>query len=135
VVESISSEIKQPGTDDGALLPDVSDLGEIKVEGGLGLEDGEAFCVGLHHSVLNAVVDHLDEVTCAGGTDVSPAFGLAGGEGFEDGGEALHGLLIAADHEAVALFESPDTAGGSAVDEVEALESSLSVASLSVFVV
>ena len=118
--ERVGGEVEQPGTDDRALLPDAGDLREVEVEGLFGFEDGEAFGVGLHHAVLDAVVDHLDEVAGAGWADVAPALGLAGGERFEDGGEAFDGGLVAADHEGVALLEAPDSAGGAAVDELEA---------------
>ena len=74
---ALGGEVEQPGADDGALLPDVRDLREVEVEGLLGVHDGEAFGVGLHQAVLDAVVDHLDEVAGAGGADVSPAFGRA----------------------------------------------------------
>ena len=33
VVERAGGEVEQPGADDGALLPDVRDLGEVEVEG------------------------------------------------------------------------------------------------------
>ena len=74
--------------------------GRSRWSGSLAFDDGEAFGVGLHHAVLDAVVDHLDEVAGAGWADVSPALVLRRGEGFEDGGEALDGSLVAADHEA-----------------------------------
>src|ERR1700722_19599132 len=100
-----------------------------------GFEDGEALGVGLHHAVLNAIVDHLDEVAGAGGAYVTPALGLAGGESFEDGGEALDGSFVAADHERVTLLKAPDSAGGAAVDELEAGGDELRVAALGVLVV
>ena len=58
-----------------------------------------------------------------------------GGEGFEDGLEAFDGGVVAADHEAVALLEAPDTAGGADVDELIALGGGCGVAALRVFVV
>ena len=51
-----------------------------------------------------------------GPTCPQPSVGRRG-ERLEDGGEALDGILVAADHQAVALFEAPDSAGGAAVDD------------------
>jgi len=45
----------------------------------------------------------------------------AGGQRFEDGVEVLHDVVFAADHLAVAAFESPDAAAGANVDVVNAL--------------
>ena len=93
------------------------------------------FGVGGHDAVFDAVVDHLDEVAGAVGTAVQVAlFGGAaeflaarrarnvadaGSEGGEDGIEMLDDVFFAADHHAVAAFESPDTAAGADVDVVD----------------
>ena len=48
-------------------------LRQIEVELGLVLHQREAFGIGLHHPVLDAVVDHLAEVAGATGPHVRPA--------------------------------------------------------------
>src|SRR5665811_1600263 len=92
---------------------------------------------GLHQSVLDAVMHHLDEVARAGrtGMDVA-AFGTGiafravrrtrniaqpRSECCEDRVEAIHCLLRAADHHAVAAIYPPDAAGRAAIDVVNAL--------------
>ena len=57
----------------------------------------------LHVAILDAVVDHLDEVTRAFGADVGDARAVVvgfGGNGFEDWFEMSIGVLIPARHEA-----------------------------------
>ena len=87
------------------------------------VEDVEALGVGGHDAVLDAVVDHFDEVAGAVGAAVEIAvlggaadflaaggagsFVDAGGEGLEDGFAALEGGVGAADHEAIAAVELP----------------------------
>ena len=44
---------------DGAVPPGFGHLGHVDVEVGLGAEQRDALGVCLHHSVLDAVVDHL----------------------------------------------------------------------------
>ena len=63
-------EIEQPGRDHAAAPPDLGDIGDVEVEAvvrrqrvDIGvLEDVEAFGIGLHQAVFDAVVDHLDEM-------------------------------------------------------------------------
>ena len=95
-------------------------------------QDVEAFRVGLHQSVFDAVMHHLDEMPGAGwpGVNVAP-LGAGGGilaagrarnitqprgERREDRIEMIDGLLRAAGHQAVAAFDTPDAAGGAAID-------------------
>src|SRR5262249_2825299 len=89
-------------------------------------QDAEALGVGGHDTVLDAVVDHLDEVAGAGGpavqvtllggaADLLAAGGArdvarAGRQGLEDRVEPPDRLLRAADHQAVAAFQAPDAA-------------------------
>ena len=49
--------------------------GTVEVEGELlfALQEFEALCEGLHHAILDPVVDHLHKVTGSGWADVSPA--------------------------------------------------------------
>src|SRR5262249_62285356 len=81
---------------------------------------------GRHHAVLDAVVDHLDEVARAVGAAVQPALlggaGLTGAagrarrgvharrEGAEYRRHVGYRVVVAADHEAVAAVEPPDAA-------------------------
>ena len=101
-------------------------------------QDVEAFGVGLHQAVLDAVVDHLDEVAGAararsagsparradrgpsrpGVRGMSPR---ARRQRLEDRIEVLDDVLVAADHQAVAALEAPDAAAGAGVDVVDAL--------------
>jgi hypothetical protein len=87
----------------------------------------EAFGVRLHQAVLDPVVHHLHEVAGAGGTDVRVA--ALGRERLEDRLEPLHGLVVAADHEAEPDLQPPDTARDPCVDEVDAALLRLGVAS------
>ena len=68
--ERARAQIEQPRGDDAAAPPHLGDVGEVEVEAvsfrqRLRIrvaEDVEAFGVRLHQAVLDAVVDHLDEV-------------------------------------------------------------------------
>ena len=100
-------------------------------------EDAQAFGVGGHDAVLDAVVDHFDEVARAVGAAVEIALlgsaaellaaggardvAGAGGESGEDGIEVFHDIVFAADHHAVAAFETPHAAAGADVDVVNLL--------------
>ena len=97
----------------------------------------EAFGVGGHQAVFDAVVNHLDEMACAGRAAMEIAlFGgaagffaagsaidiaAAGRERFEDGIEMLDDVSFAANHLAVAALESPDAAAGADIHVVNAL--------------
>ena len=101
------------------------------------VEDVQPLRVGSHDAVLDAVVDHLDEVTGAARTAVQVAVfrGAADllstgrarrrldtwGEGGEDGVEAPDDGFIAADHQAVSPLRPPDSAAGPDVHVVDAL--------------
>ena len=100
-------------------------------------QDVEAFGIGLHQAVLDAVMHHLDEVPGAGRTGVDVAAlgaGIAflaarcardiaepGRERREDRIEVIHRRLLAADHHAIAALDAPDAAGGAAIDVANAL--------------
>ena len=99
------------------------------------VEDVQALGVGGHDPVLDAVVHHLHEVAGAGRPAVQVAAlggariagaarralgGLdAGRERGEDGVEARDGLVVAADHQAVAAIEPEHAARGADVEVVE----------------
>ena len=101
------------------------------------LEDIQALGVGAHDRVLDAVMNHLDEVTGTVGPAVQPALFFwrerarstkgpfdvtrTWGNRCPDRGEIVDLCVLATDHQAVAAFQSPHPAGGPAVDEVQAL--------------
>ena len=100
------------------------------------LHDVEALGDRLHDAVLDAVVDHLDEVARADGAAVQVAvFGGAAAfatrraldraaarrERLEDRIEPRHDLGVAADHHAVAALEAVDAAARAGVDVAELL--------------
>ena len=100
------------------------------------LQDVEALGHRLHHAVLDAVVDHLDEMAGAarpgmevalldaGVAAVAPAgrrdVAAAGRERLEDRVEPPHGRRLAADHQAVAALEPPHPAARADVEVGEA---------------
>ena len=101
------------------------------------LEDVQALGVRGHDAVLDAVVDHLDEMAGAVGAAVQVAVlggaakflaarrartvADAGGQRLEDRIEMLHDVGLAADHHAVAALQAPDAAAGADIHIVDAL--------------
>src|SRR5690606_18767185 len=73
----------------------------------------------LHHAVLDAVVDHLDEVPGADRSGVHEAAALVGGERVEDGPGPRHVLGAAADHDAAAVLPSPAAAADARVEVLD----------------
>src|SRR5262245_44351879 len=106
-----------------------------------GAKDTQAFGVGGHDPVLDAVVHHLDEVPGA----ARPAVQIsllgcladllssrracdvpdAGPEPREDRVEALDDVVLAADHHAVPALQAPDAAARAHVDVVNAFRREL----------
>src|SRR3954453_14034646 len=84
------------------------------------MHDLEAFGVGLHQAVLDAVVDHLRVVAGSRRAAMDVA-AIGRSEALEDGLERLDVLTLSADHRAVAVDESPDAAGDAGVNEADAL--------------
>src|SRR5436309_12047653 len=100
------------------------------------LEDVETFGIGLHQTIFDAVVDHLDEVPGADGSCVNVTLfdsGIAsfaafrardvadaGRESGEDWIEALNHRLVAADHHAITAIEPPNPARRADIDIVDA---------------
>src|SRR5438128_5887371 len=92
------------------------------------LEDIEALGVGLHQAVLDAVMDHLDEMPGAAGAGMDVALldpGIApiaaasarnvadpGCQRLEDRIEPADHGFFAADHHAIAALDAPDAATG-----------------------
>src|SRR6185437_7862908 len=102
------------------VAPDLGDLPEVQLEFRLVLEDGKPFGIRLHHSVFDAVVDHLHEVARADWADAAPALVTGRSECFKNGLQAIDDFFIAADHHAVAFLEAPHAAAGAAIDIVDA---------------
>src|SRR5438477_4463185 len=57
-LEGALRQLEEPGPNDAALVPDLRDLLQVEVELAR-VQELEALAVGLHHPVLDAVVDHL----------------------------------------------------------------------------
>src|SRR3972149_2630126 len=94
------------------------DFFQIEIELG-GFQQLKTLSVRLEHAVLDAVVNHFDEVAGAARPDVEKA--VLGRKSFKNGFESSDDFLFAADHHAVADLEPPDAAAGAGVDEVQAV--------------
>ena len=100
-------------------------------------QDSESFSVGCHQAVLDAVVNHLYEVAGAVGAAVKIAqlcgtvellaswrswdVARAGRQPPEDRIETIDDLILAADHHAVASFQTPHASARADVDVVNSL--------------
>ena len=150
-------QVEEPRGDDAAAAPQLRDRGQVQVvlvelgltqwaglriHGARGkagvsmVEEVEAFRVSRHDPVLDAVVDHLDEVARAGRPAMEVALlgrgGLAaaargarrriqaGRQGREERVEVRDGVVRAADHQAVAALQAPGAAARAAVDVADA---------------
>src|SRR3954452_12728044 len=118
LVERALGELAQPGAHDRAAVPQPRDLLELDREFGL-VHQVEALGVGLHHPVLDAVVDHLHEVPGAGGAEVPPA--VRRGQHVQDRSELRDRLVGTAGHHAVTDVEAPDAARGADVGVADAV--------------
>src|SRR3979490_1982952 len=122
------------------MAPDLGNVGEVEVvapfrrDAGAGraAQDIEAFRIGLHHSVFDAVVDHLDEMAgpvrsairiATLGAAIAPLAtsgagnpAIARGQGREDRIEPLSHRAIAADHQAIAALETEDAPAGADIE-------------------
>ena len=115
--ERPAGQLDEPRAHDAALHPEVGDPGEVQAVRAL-VHQREALGDGLHHAVLDPVVDHLHVVAGAVGAHVSVA--VLGRERAEEGLEVAEDGLLAAHHEAVADLEPPDAPAGPDVHVVEA---------------
>src|SRR5262249_9374610 len=100
-------------------------------------EDVEALGIRLHDAVLDAVVDHLDEMAGPGGPAVQITFlrgarhflparrardvAAAGRQRLENRVEALHRLFRATDHHAVPTLDAPAAPRGADITVVQPL--------------
>ena len=71
-LERAARQLEQPRADDGAVHPELGDRREVELVVAR-VQDLEALGVGLHHAVLDAVVDHLHVVAGARAADVEVA--------------------------------------------------------------
>src|SRR5919204_66893 len=71
-LERALGQLQQPRPHDAAVIPHRSDLLEVEAELAR-VQELEALAVRLHHSVLDAVVDHLHEVTRPGLAEMRPS--------------------------------------------------------------
>src|SRR5512141_1299176 len=78
-----------------------------------------ALSVRLKHSVLDAVVNHLHIVSGSGWAHVRVAVGWR--ERLEDRVAQLEGFIGGADHQAIAILQSPDAAASPRVDELDSV--------------
>src|SRR3972149_5462566 len=83
------------------------------------LEQLKSFAVGLQHAVLDAVVNHLDEMAGAARSDMEKA--VLGRKRLKNGFEVGDDFFLAADHHAVADLETPDAAAGAGVNKMQSL--------------
>src|SRR3954471_10773886 len=120
LVEGVDREVEEPGTDDRALLPGAEDLPDVGHGVDL-LQELPALGIGLHHRVLDAVVDHLREVAGADLASVHRTGVALGLEGVEDRLHLGDVLRVTAVHQRVAVLQAPHTTGDAAVDEADAL--------------
>ena len=119
VLQGGDEQVEQPGADHGPAAPGGEDLRDV-VDLVDGLEQLPALGVGLHHGVLDAVVDHLGEVAGARlPAGVHEAVLTLGTQCVERRLHLRDVLVGAADHQRVAVLEAPDAAGGAAVDEAD----------------
>ncbi len=112
-------QVEEPGADHAAVPPDFGDPVQIQIEILLGLQDFEALRVSLHKSILNAIVHHLHQVTSAIRSNMPPTLIRSRGQGLEDGTQPLHDLLLAADHHAITLGQTPDATASAHVHKVQ----------------
>src|SRR5207248_2810303 len=78
----------------------------------------EPLCKCLHHAVLDAVVDHLDEVASAVWSDQAVA--VFRGERLDRRFDSLECLGRAAGHDRITHFQAPDATASAAVDDLVA---------------
>ena len=111
--EGTRGQLQQPRSDDAALHPERCDLRDVDVIVAR-VHQFEAFGVRLHQAVLDAVMDHLHVVSGSGVADAQIAVGRSQRQ--KDRLETLADVGVAADHQTVALLQSPDSAARPRID-------------------
>src|SRR5262249_28492024 len=100
------------------MLPHLANLLQIEIrERFRRVQDLISLGVCLEQPILDAVVYHLHVVPSARGSDMRIA--VLRRERGEDRLAVLHRFVASADHETVAVLESPYAAARAAVDEVD----------------
>lgn len=118
--QRVGRQIQQPRTHHAAIAPDFGNLVQIQRKIGLVLHQREAFRIGLHHSVFDAVVDHLGEVACTARANPSPALVRRRRERCQDRMQPRHRRFVATHHQAIAFLQTPDATAGAAIDKRDA---------------
>src|SRR3990172_10411965 len=90
-------QVQQPGTHHAAIAPDLSNVIKIEVKFTLGFQDLETFSIRLHQAILDAIVNHLNEMPRAARSNVSPAPILSWRESLENRAVALDHFFVPAD--------------------------------------
>src|SRR6185503_21280884 len=101
-----------------SMLPDMRDLRQVQRKFLLRLQNAEALGKCLHHSILDPIMDHFDEMPRAMRTDMTPAFVCCRCQRLEDGAHLFHDFSLSADHQAISFCQAPDPAACARVDEV-----------------
>src|SRR3990170_1467444 len=102
------------------MLPDVRYLRQVKPKFLFGFHDAKPFGKSLHHAILDPVMHHLDEMTGAMRTDVSPTLICCRSQRLKDGAQLFHDLRFATDHQAVSFLQAPDSSTCTAIQEINA---------------
>ena len=85
------------------MLPDASHVMEVQIKLFFRLEDLKSLGEGLHHAVLDAVVDHLHVVAGTGRADAPETLGRGRRQRLKDGLQPRIGIGVASHHQAVSL--------------------------------
>ena len=101
------------------MTPELGYLSQIQIELALATHQIQALGKGLHHAVLNTVVDHLGKVTRTCRPNMRPSPVRSRGQRFEYRCYQINITLTAADHHAVALIQSPDPSGSTCIDKTD----------------
>src|SRR5688500_15008965 len=88
------------------MLPDMGDLRQIQLKFLFGLQNAEAFSKGLHHSILDPIMDHFDKMTGTMWADVPPAFIWRWSQSLEDWPHLFHYITLATDHQAISFRQA-----------------------------
>ena len=117
VRQELGREVQQPRPDHRAVSPGFRDPWQVERKLALGAHQRQPFGVGLHHSVFDAVVDHLGEVPRARGAAVHPAAVCRRGQRAQHGFDRAHGRDFATHHQAVTVLQAPHAPGYAGIDE------------------
>src|SRR6266480_3035346 len=101
------------------MTPRLRNRRDVEIEFALVLEQSESFRVRLHHSVLDAVVNHLDEVSRAGQSAMQMPVIFRRRKYLYVGQDHARRPGIGAVCQRVAVFESPNAARHTTIDEMD----------------